>query len=723
VRPSLLKLSAGLVGGLVSAPVFADDQKRTPPADPDAPAVVDPSAAHEHLPGTKAHDHPPTSTTHTHPHPHGDADPIHVTVTSERAPSAASTVTVTGGELKVRPRIRPSDIVEAVPGLFAVQHAGGGKANQYFLRGFDIDHGTDLALFVDGVPVNLVSHGHGQGYADLHFLIPELVSSLNGYKGPYHTQFGDFATAGAVNMKLADHFDESQASFTVGQYGILRGLGIVSRELGEDWRFVLAGEAYAQDGPFENPEELRRLNVFGRVTHDFSAQSSASLTWMSYAGRWNASGQLPLREVEAGRLDRFGTLNPYEGGATQRHGASLRIDAQAAGANFELLAYATHYAWRLYSDFTFFLEDEELGDMIEQTDERGTLGLDLRTRFHHHVGPIRLETTAGVQVRADSIENGLYHDYQRERLSTTADAHIVQTGIGAFVEEELRFDRWLAVRAGVRLDRADVTVEDRLDDPDVLGDNRGGTQGSTLASPKVAVVLSPIRELDLFLDFGRGFHSNDARGATRTEGRATLLVPATGYEIGARVRPWKPLTLTVAAFRLDLESEQVYVGDAGTTEPSDATRRLGVELGARLYFGRWLFADADATFADAVYRANAGNANAVALAPTRTITGGIGFRAPFGTFGSVRVRNIADRPATEDGSITAEGWTVVDAQVGHRLGPVELAIDVQNLFDAEWREVQFATESRLRDEPAPVNEIHFAPGWPFTIMGKATVYY
>jgi outer membrane cobalamin receptor len=242
-----------------------------------------------------------------------DEGPVEVTVSGERTPKAASAVTVTGGELKVRPRLRPADIVETVPGLFAVQHAGGGKANQYFLRGFDIDHGTDLALFVDGVPVNMPSHGHGQGYADLHFVIPELVTALEGYKGPYYSQFGDFATAGAINMRLASSLPEGQASLTVGQFGILRGLAIVSRDITESWRLVLAGEAYGQSGPFENPEKLRRFNGLVRATHDLSPSSAMTLTWMSNAGQWNASGQIPLREVETGRLDRFGTLDPFEG--------------------------------------------------------------------------------------------------------------------------------------------------------------------------------------------------------------------------------------------------------------------------------------------------------------------------------------------------------------------------------------------------------------------------
>jgi len=652
--------------------------------------------------------------------PEGSAE---VTVSGERPPRAASSVTVAGGELSVRPRLRPADILETVPGLFAVQHAGGGKANQYFLRGFDLDHGTDLALFVDGVPVNMPSHGHGQGYADLHFVIPELVTVLEGYKGPYYSQFGDFATAGAVDMRLGSSLPESRASLTVGQFGILRALAMVSPDIGADWKVLLAGEAYAQNGPFEHPEKLQRFNGFARVTRDLSPSSTMTLTWMSNAGQWNASGQIPLRAVEAGVVDRFGTLDPFEGGATQRESLSLSFEGGGEQREFRVLVYAVRYDFRLYSDFTYFLKDPVHGDMIEQTDDRTTVGLDARTSFHQHVQGMRFQTNLGLQARADAVDNGLFHDVHRERLSTTVDAGVQQTAIGLFAEEEARFTRWLAVTAGVRLDRADVSVEDRAFDPARPGNGATGSRGAMLLSPKATAVFSPAPGLDLFLDFGRGFHSNDARGAVRRAAPATLLVPATGYELGTRIRPWKPLTLNAAVFRIDLASEQVYVGDEGTTEPSAPTTRIGAELGARLSFGRWFFGDVDTTFTKATYRVNAANGNAVALAPTRTVTGGIGFRTHAGTFGSVRLRHIGERPATEDRSILAEGWTIVDAQLGHRAGAFELSVDAQNLFDAGWREVQFATESRLANEPAKVKGISFVPGWPRTIMGRLTAYF
>ncbi|MBM4373465.1 MAG: TonB-dependent receptor [Deltaproteobacteria bacterium] len=650
-------------------------------------------------------------------------DAVDVFVSGDRTPGSASGATITGSELKARPKLRPADALQAAGGLIAVQHAGGGKANQYFLRGFDIDHGTDLLLTIDGVPVNLVSHGHGQGYADLNFVIPEVITSLDVYKGSYHTELGDFATAGSVNFRLADILPESFAAASVGQYGILRGVGTVSRTVGDDWRFTVAGEVATQDGPFENAEKYRRMNAYLRATHDLSPSSSVTMTWMSHTGRWRANGQLPARAVASGLIDRFGTLDPTEGGTTQRHIASLRYNARIADdAALDVLAYAQRYDWRLYSNFTFFLDDPVNGDQIEQTDGRWVFGVNGGARLlHRHFGPVQIETRAGLQVRSDGIDNGLFHTRATERLDTRVDAGISQTSLGLYVEERLAYKKWLAVRAGVRVDRLDVSVTDRKTPtgPESLE----GSAGDMLASPKLSVVLAPHTTTQLYLNYGRGFHSNDARGATRRTDPATLLVPATTYEVGARVRPWRPLVLTAAAYRIDLDSELVWSGDAGTTEPSEATRRIGLEMGGRLNLNRWLFADVDLTLNRAAFKGNAGNGGAVALAPTRTLSAGIGARAKFGTFGSLRVRHVGERPANEDGSLVAEGFTIVDAQVGHRYKAFEATVDVQNLLNSEWREVQFATTSRLANEAKPVDEVNFTPGWPITVRATLAAYF
>jgi outer membrane receptor protein involved in Fe transport len=667
--------------------------------------------------------------------------PIDVSIRGD-APGgdAASRVTYGRRELELRPRLRPGDIVEAVPGVFAVQHAGGGKANQFFLRGFDADHGTDIALSVDGVPINMVSHGHGQGFADLHFLIPELVVGLDGYKGPYYASLGDFATAGAINMRLAEKFDESQAQYSIGQYGIMRGLVIASPSLREDWRAVVAAELYKDDGPFKNPEDLQRFNLYAKVTHDLGPGTKVSLTAMSYGSKWNGSGQIPARAVcgegEAGNpppeaygaecIDHFGYVDPTEGGDTQRHMGALSLTSAWENTELQATAYLIKYRFSLYSNFTFFAEDPERGDQIEQDDDRVLGGLSLRLKHHSHYRGIQLTTSGGAQVRVDSIDNALYHDQARERLEDRVKAKVNESSIGVYAEEDIRLNKWIRLILGARADRFDVNVDDLLEDRATTGSKSSGVAGQTLFSPKAMAILSPIPQLDLFFDYGRGFHSNDARGAVRTRAPATLLAPATGYEVGVRVKPIKDLSFDVAAFLIDLDSEIVWVGDEGVTAASDATRRIGLELGGRYRISNWLFADAEATFVEPKYRANAGNGDAIALAPTRTFSAGVGVRPTirdFTPFASVRVKSIADRPAIEDGSLIAQGFTVVDANAGLRWKSIEAGVDIQNLFDTRWREVNFATDTRLGYEPGVVSGIHYSPGWPFTAIGRLSYYW
>ncbi|MFO0611468.1 MAG: TonB-dependent receptor [Polyangiaceae bacterium] len=673
----------------------------------------------------------------------GDAlkDTIDVTVAGDPPDGdAASRVRYSRPELSLRPRLRPGDIVEAVPGVFAVQHAGGGKANQFFLRGFDADHGTDIRLSVDGVPVNMVSHGHGQGFADLHFLIPELVVGLEGTKGPYYAPLGDFATAGAVDMKLADTFEESYAQASMGQYGIYRGLVIESPRLEESWRAIAAAEVYADDGPFLNPEALLRFNLYGKLTHDLSDRVKGYLSWMSYGSNWSGSGQIPARAVcgegEPGNpkpeefgakcIDHFGNVDPSEGGSTQRHGGSIGLEGQWEDTRLVAMAYVTGYRFQLYSNFTLFADDPVRGDGIEQDDDRVLGGADIKVSHVDTIARSTFTTTFGAQVRVDGIDNALYHHASRERLESRVQADILESSIGAYVEEDARLTKWLRFVLGLRADRFDVTVDDRLEPTNDLGTKTSGDAGAFLLSPKATATISPAKWLDLFLDYGRGFHSNDARGAVRGTDPATLLAPVTGYEVGVGVKPVKGLAFSAAGFLIDVDSEIVWVGDEGRTEASGASRRYGLELTGRYQIGNWFFADLESTIVDARYRTNAGNGDAVALAPNFTFTAGIGFRKSFGDwtpFAALRLKAITDRPATEDGSLTAEGFAIVDANAGLRWKLLELGVDVQNLFDATWREVNFATDSRMPYEPETVSGINYSPGWPFTAIGRATVYW
>ncbi|MBI2391982.1 MAG: TonB-dependent receptor [Deltaproteobacteria bacterium] len=617
-------------------------------------------------------------------------------------------------ELGLRTKTRPADVLSVVPGLLTVQHAGGGKANQYFLRGFDADHGSDVAVFVDGVPINLPSHAHGQGWIDLHFLIPELVTGVAWIKGPNAVRFGDFATAGAVDLRLADHLHESSATLQAGSFGTFRALLLASPWRSDRWTTTVAGEVHGTDGPFRSKERLRRLNLFARATRELGS-GALSFTWMSYAGRWNASGQIPARAV--GRIpelpDDFGAIDPTDGGDTQRHQASVAFRHQKGGDEVRAQLYVIRYQFELFSNFSFFANDPVAGDQIAQTDARTVVGAHASFRRTHAVGSIALTTTVGLQARNDAIESGLFASRARARLATTFDGSIAQTGLGAYAEEAAQLLPWLRISLGARLDRIDVRVRD----------GQSTSAGAAMLSPKLGVVTSPAPFLDMFLSWGRGFHSNDARTATLAtfDRRAvTLLAKADAYEMGTRLRTTdRRLELSAALFRVDLESETVWVGDEGTTEARGPTRRIGVELGARARVLDWLWADADVTFT----RARFTTGEAVPLAPTRTLSAGLHAKHAIGAFGALRVRAIGARPATEDRSLIAEGWTVVDATLGLRRGPFEAAVDVRNVLGARTREVQFASTSRLRDEPAPVQDLHYTPGWPRTILGRVAVYF
>ncbi len=611
-------------------------------------------------------------------------------MTAESERTSASSDDIRRRDLALRPRVRVGDALAAVPGLFVVQHAGGGKAYQYFLRGFDADHGSDVAMFVDGVPINMPTHAHGQGWIDPHFLIPELITGISASKGPYVARYGDFATAGAIDVRLADHAHESSATLQGGSFGSARAVVLFAPDLGDDWKTMLAGEVATANGPFVNPERFRKYNLFGRVTRLFP-RSSLALTVMSYAGRWNASGQLPLRAMAN---DPFGAIDPTDGGHTERHQLSGSYRYREGAHEVNALAYAVRYRFQLFSNFTFFAGDPVNGDQIAQTDAR-TLG---GAHFFYRYTRGAFATTVGLQGRHDEIGNGLFASTARVLRTTTTADRVSHTGLGAYLEEDARLLPFLRAVLGLRADRYDVRVRGKRRD-DAL-----------LVSPKLAVVLSPARFIDLFLNYGRGFHSNDARGAV------TLLAPADSFEAGTRVRGQR-VELSAAVFRIDLASEMVWVGDAGTTEPKGPTRRLGAELGVRLKLAEFLFADADATFV----RPRFLSGEPIPLAPTRTLTAGLAFKHRSGAFGSVRVRAIAARPAGD--GLTAEGFTIVDASAGYRYRAFELALDVQNVLNSRWREVQFANASRLRGEREPQTDIHFTPGWPLTALLRLTAYY
>ncbi len=677
-------------------------------------------------------------------------------VLAQRPMSAASSSSVRDRDFQLRPISTVADILRVTPGLTVVQHAGGGKANQYFLRGFDADHGTDIAFSIDGIPINMPSHGHGQGYTDTSFIIPELVERADITKGPYFAEQGDFATAGAVNLVTRDAFEHSSIGFGYGGSPsrggpTYRGLLIASPKF-EHVRATWAAEIGRTDGPFANPEHFDRYKLFNKITIPVGASSTLSLGGSSYAGDWRGSGQIPSREVAAGRLDRFGYLDPTEGGNSARHQlfAQYKIEPSPK-SELSAMTYVGQYRLNIVSNFTGFLNDPENGDQITQTDRRFFGGGRASYRVVNELEKVRLDTTIGASLRSDTIRNGLDQTKARALVGRLRQAKVDETAIGAYAKEEIVPVRWLRVIGGARADFFSFAVEDALEDPGRKEGASSGVKGASQMSPKGSVVVTPFTkddvEVDLFGNYGHGFHSNDGRGVVRAKDPVTALTRAVGYEGGVRGRFLKRLDLAAAVWRLDLASETVWLGDEGTTEASDSTRRFGGELEARYEITRWLAVDADLTATDSSFVGNRGNANAVALAPRFTWAGGVSARHPSGFRGGLRFYGLGDRPATEDRFLTAEGFTVFDLHLGYRTRRLDLALDIENLLDTSYKAAQFATTSRLAREPATsapapagscggpsrvvagpggnfggCEDVNFTPGYPITVRMMTTLY-
>jgi outer membrane receptor protein involved in Fe transport len=658
-----------------------------------------------------------------------DLDTDELILVEGSAPAeSASSVHFDQRELRHRPHLQPSDVLRQTPGLVVAQHAGGGKSDQYFLRGFDADHGTDVALFVDGIPVNLTSHGHGQGYADSHWIIPELVTTLQVHKGPYAARFGDFYTAGAIDMKTADRVPASGVWLSGGgeltgpvafERPTARFVGIANPRVGKGSALV-AAEISTTDGPFIDQQDFNRVASFGKLMQPLLG-GDFQLSGTFYAAKWNQSGQIPAKEVDAGRLDRFASIDPTEGGDSMRWSAAAKWDrGEPESGAWSAHAYVVGYQLQLFSNFTLFSRDQANGDQIEQEDDRIVGGGSL-TYQRAHKGPLPGLLRVGLQVRADSTRTSLWHTAERERLLDCFEGmnpcnHTDNRvwNVAAYAEEDISVTSRLRLLAGLRVDGYLWDVDDL--DPMTQGtmDTTAGDATSGIVSPKLSAIFHASDEIDVFANFGLGFHSNDARGAVAVDGDGAL-VRATGAETGLRLAVTDKLRASAAAWYLHLASEQVWSGDNGGTEPSDPTRRYGLDLDLAFKPLPWLSLDANVAIGRSSFVANQGNGGALALSPR--LMGGAGVTVEQGkSFASLRLRGIDERPANDDGSLMAEGYALVDVVAEHHLGKTSIGLTITNLLDAEWREAQFAEESRIAPGAELVEDVHFTPGTPLTAM-------
>lgn len=622
-------------------------------------------------------------------------------------------------DIKLRPINTAQDILRMVPGLFIAQHAGGGKAEQIFLRGFDADHGTDINVEVDGLPVNMISHAHGQGYADLHFLIPELVNTVDFDKGPYFANKGDLNTAGYVSFQTKNKLDRNFVKLEGGSFGAARAVAGINLPLNRKRSSAYIASEYSRtDGYFDNPQKFQRFNLQARFNSQVNDHTMFTATATAFKSGWNASGQIPDRAVAEGMINRYGSIDPTEGGGTSRYNLLLKLKHDFNnGSSWENQAYAIRYDFNLYSNFTFYLKDSVNGDQINQKDGRWVYGY--KSRYLHTSTFLRkiLKTDVGGGFRYDVINNiALNHTVKRQFLNHIEYGDIREANVNAYVSETLCITDRLSANAAVRLDYFSFSYTDKL------SMTQRSDVGKAIVNPKLNLTFQATNSLSLFARAGTGFHSNDARVVVAQAGTKTL-PRAYGLDVGADVKITPRFFVHSALWRLDLDQEFVYVGDDGIVEPSGKTTREGIDLSMRYQLGNSIFLDGDLNVTKPRFKGLRDGENYIPLAPIITSIGGISYRKSSGLNGSLRYRYMGDRPANEDNTIIANGYFISDVMVNYSDPRFEIGISIENIFNTQWKEAQFATQSRLKNEKAPVEEIHFTPGTPFSLKIRFTKYF
>ena len=614
-------------------------------------------------------------------------------------------------DLATSPINSSQEILRKVPGLIIGQHAGGGKAEQLFLRGFDVDHGTDVGLSVDGMPVNMVSHAHGQGYSDLHFLIPETINTINFGKGPYYANHGDFNTAGFVDFKTKDKLDDNLISFSAGQFNSLRTLGMFNLlDKNNSENAYVAVEYIETDGPFKSPQNFDRLNLIGKYNAFINNNSKVALTLSHFTSQWDASGQIPQRLVDDGTLSNFGAVDDTEGGETSRtnfniqHSTILDNDVE-----MQTNAFYSNYKFLLYSNFTFFLEDPVNGDQIKQKEDRNIFGFNTQFKKNIDYNTFDVSYTSGVGLRYDDVNDiELSHTLNRKTtLENIQLGDVNQRNLYGFFNAEIDLGK-VKITPAVRLEYIKFQYQDQLSDT-----YSNLTQSEVAVLPKLSIQYNQNNNLQWFLKSGIGFHSNDSR-VVLNQNIDNALPKAYGVDFGNIWKPSSKVVLNTALWYLFSEEEFVYVGDAGIIEPSGKSERYGLDLGIRYQLSDNVYFNTDATLTRARSLEETDGNDYIPLAPDFTLVGGVSFKDINNFSGGINYRYVDDRPANEDNSVQAEGYFVTDLNLNYAFNNQwKLGVSIENVFDTDWKETQFLTESRLQNEAQSVEEIHFTPGTPF----------
>ncbi|MGN6639562.1 MAG: TonB-dependent receptor [Mucilaginibacter sp.] len=625
-------------------------------------------------------------------------------------------------DLNLRPVNSSQDLMRLVPGLFIAQHMGGGKAEQIFMRGFDADHGTDLNVSVDGMPVNMVSHIHGQGYADLHFLIPETVSTFDYGKGPYYTNYGDLATAGYLSYNTKDALDKSVISLEGGQFNTFRVMGMIdllsnkAKQNGEN--AYIAGDYNYTDGAFKLPEHYKRLNLFGKYTKQIGNNNKLSLSASTFSTSWVASGEITERAVEAGSkavddngnpyivpeiantINRFGTIDSAQGGKSTRTNAIAKLTTDLKNNwSMENELYYTHYTFQLHVNSTFFAEDDINGDERQQHETRDMFGYNGKLSKTNHFGNSILTSTIGLQSRFDRTYGTEYSNVteQYQFLDYITQGDIRQNNSAVYLDETFESGKWL-INAGSRIDYFHFNYHDT-------------TKTQVIVSPKVNIQYTVNNQIQFYVKAGKGFHSNNAIAVIGNNGLETIPA-AYGADLGLNWKPIPHLYINAALWYLYLQQEFVYTDD-GDIAPGGKTRREGIDLSARYQLAKWLFADLNVNLAKPRLVDSARGKNYLALAPTFTSTGGLDFKFDNGINGGISYRYMHNRPGNNTNTLTADGYYVTDLKVNYAQKRYEIGLSVENLFNTKWNEFEAEEVSRLRGEAAPVDQMSFTPGTPF----------
>jgi len=624
---------------------------------------------------------------------------------------------ITSEQVALLPIGRPGDVLETIPGLVISQHSGEGKANQYYLRGFNLDHGTDFATTAAGMQINMPTHAHGHGYTDLNFVIPELVSGVQYRKGPYFVEDGDFTTAGSANINYANTLEKPEALVQGGSDQYLRGLFMGSPKVGEG-NLLYAIEGVYNNGPWVEPDNYRKYNGVLRYSVG-DAQNGFSFTGMGYSASWNSTDQIPQRAVNDGEIPRFGTIDPTDGGQTHRYSLSAEYQSSGASSTTRAVAYGIAYKLNLFSNFTYFLDDPVHGDQFEQADDRSVYGARVTHRWMANWGGFATENELGFQGRFDDIHTiGLYHTEDRVRLSTTREDKVRQGSAALFFQNDTQWSAKVRTILGLRGDvyHFDVTG---VSDPE-----NGGKRTQGIFSPKLSMIFGPFDQTEIYVNGGYGFHSNDARGATikvdpgtgDPASPVTPLARATAVELGVRSLPIPKWQTTLAFWGLDIASELIFVGDAGTTEASRPSRRYGVEWSNYYRVLPWMTLDLDLSVSKARFRDDDPAGNLIPGAVQNVVVGGVSVDSLASFFGSVRVRYFGPRPLIEDGSANSKASTTLSALVGYELiRGLRAQVEVFNILNAKVSDIDYYYASRLPGEPAGgVDDIHFHPTQPLS---------